>query len=62
MTSQLGEKLILRTILEGFVTGHGFSRAANASFSVRALAPEACFLRSDSIDETGCTVSRVEAR
>jgi hypothetical protein len=43
MASQLGEKLILRTILEGFVTGHGFSRAANASFSVRALAPEAFF-------------------
>jgi hypothetical protein len=38
-TSQLGEKLIPLSILECFVTGHGFSRAANASFSAWALAP-----------------------
>jgi hypothetical protein len=28
---------------KGFVTGHDFSRAANASKSTRALAPEGCF-------------------
>jgi hypothetical protein len=35
-----GKKLALQTILEGFVTGHDFSRAANETRRMRALAPE----------------------
>jgi hypothetical protein len=38
-TSQAAEKLIPAEIGEGSVSGHGFSRAANASKSTRALAP-----------------------
>jgi hypothetical protein len=37
--SQAAEKLIPAGILEGFVTGHDFSRAANAIESMQALAP-----------------------
>ena len=37
---QLGEKDARMAIFEGFVSGHEFTRAANATKHMRALAPE----------------------
>ncbi len=51
-TSQAPEELDLAKIPKGFVSGHDFSRAANAALSIRALTPEAGPSRSSSASET----------
>jgi hypothetical protein len=43
MALQAAEKLHLKAIREGFVTGHDFSRAANAAISTWASAPAGAF-------------------
>jgi hypothetical protein len=40
---QAAEKLRSKAIRKGFVTGHDFSRAANAAISTWALAPASLF-------------------
>jgi hypothetical protein len=41
-TLQAAEKLVDRVSMGRFVSGHGFSRAVNATKQRRALAPEGC--------------------